>query len=331
MHKPRLLEQVRATIRARQYSLRTEQAYVSWIRRFILFHDKRHPETMGAREVEAFLSHLANDKKVAAATQNQALNALVFLYRAILDIELGTLKGVKRAKNPDRVPLVLTRDEVLAVLSHLDGTTWLMASLLYGAGLRLLECLTLRIKDLDFNGQQIIVQRGKGDKDRRTVLPENLLPHLQQQVERVQELYRQDLKAGCGATYLPDALGRAAPGAVRDPAWQYLFPARQLKRQPTTHEWYRPHAGQSVLQKAVKRAVVKSGVGKAASCHTLRHSFATHLLEAGYDIRTVQELLGHRDVTTTMRYTHVLNKGSLKVLSPLDKLDVVVGYSPAQE
>lgn len=316
--EPRLLDRVREAIRLRHYSTRTEQAYLGWIRRYILFHNQRHPKEMGTAEIEAFLSHLATRQNVAASTQNQALNALVFLYRHVLDRDIGDLDGLIRAKRPYRLPVVFTRDEVQRVLASLDGVHRLMASLLYGSGLRLMECLRLRIKDLDFQRREILVRHGKGGKDRVTMLPDSLIPALQSQLERAQLCHRQDLAEGFGRVYLPKALARKYPNADREWGWQYAFPASKRSIDPRAGEERRHHLHETVLQYAVKRAVRQAGIDKPGSCHTFRHSFATHLLESGYDIRTVQELLGHKDVRTTMIYTHVLNRGGSGVRSPLD-------------
>jgi len=317
---PRLLEQVREAIRVRHYSLRTEQTYVGWIKRFILFHGKRHPRDMGGQEVQQFLSHLAVAGHVAASTQSQALSAVLFLYQQVLKQDIGWLEEVVRAKQPQRVPVVLTQDEVKAVLAHLAGTTWIMATLLYGAGLRLLECLRLRVKDVDFTYNQIVVRDGKGRKDRVTMLPQQVKAPLQRHLHDVQQLHEQDVQAGAGHVYLPYALERKYPNASREWIWQYVFPATRLSRDPRTGIIRRHHVHKLVLQRAVHAAVRKANITKLASGHTLRHSFATHLLEAGYDIRTVQELLGHKDVSTTMIYTHVLNRGGRGVRSPADLL-----------
>ena len=307
-------------IRARHYSLRTEETYVGWIKRFILFHGKRHPRDMGVQEVQQFLSHLAVEGHVAASTQSQALSAILFLYQQVLKQDIGWLDDVVRAKQPHRVPVVLTQDEVTAVLRHLSGTTWIMATLLYGAGLRLLECLRLRVKDVDFTYNQIVVRDGKGRKDRVTMLPQKVKAPLQRHLHDVQQLHAQDVQAGAGHVYLPYALERKYPNASREWVWQYVFPAAQPSRDPRTGIIRRHHVHKLVLQRAVQAAVRQGNIPKAASCHTLRHSFATHLLEAGYDIRTVQELLGHKDVSTTMIYTHVLNRGGRGVKSPADLL-----------
>ena len=316
---PKLLEQVRTVIRTRHYSLSTEQTYIHWIKQYIIFNSKRHPADMGAEEVSAFLSYLAVSRKVAASTQNQALAAILFLYRHVLKQELPWLENVERAKRPTRVPLVFTREEVNSVLSHLSHTSWLMASLLYGSGLRLKECLTLRVKDLDFQYRQIVVREAKGAKDRKTMLPLSLIEPLKQQLLRVKALHERDLREGFGEVYLPYALARKFPHASRDWIWQYVFPSDQLSRDPLSDQLRRHHVSESVLQRAVKDAVRAAGINKPGTCHTLRHSFATHLLENGYDIRTVQELLGHKDLNTTMIYTHVLNRGGKGVKSPLDR------------
>ena len=315
---PKLLDAVRERIRFKHYSIRTERNYVDWIRRFILFHGKRHPREMGAPEVEAFLTHLAARKNVAASTQNQAFSALLFLYRDVLGQQLDAIQSVERARKPARLPVVLTRTEVQAVLAHLEGAHWLMASLLYGAGLRLMECVRLRIKDVEVSRREIVVRDGKGAKDRVTMLPEALVQPLEQQVRRTEERHRQDLAAGYGAVWLPHALARKYPSAPTEPGWQYVFPASRLSVDPRSGVTRRHHADEQGLQRAVKKAVRLAGLNKPASCHTFRHSFATHLLESGYDIRTVQELLGHSDVRTTMIYTHVLNRGGHGVRSPLD-------------
>lgn len=316
---PRLLEQVRARCRVKHYSLRTERVYLYWIRRFIVENGRRHPRDMGAAEVEAFLSRLATRDDVAASTQNQALSALLFLYRQVLDIELPWMESVVRAKRPQRVPVVLTREEVDRLLALLDGHLWLMAALLYGTGMRLMECVRLRVKDVDFGRQEICVRDGKGGKDRRVPLPRRLHDRLGEQVERVRVRHAQDLLAGAGQVWLPHALGRKYPSAGREFGWQYVFPATRISRDPRSGELRRHHVDESSLQRAVKKARAGAGIDKPATCHTLRHSFATHLLEAGHDIRTVQALLGHNDVATTQVYTHVLGRGAGGVLSPLDR------------
>ena len=317
---PRLLDQVRARIRVKHYSIRTEQAYVDWIRRFIRHFGKRHPKDMGAEEISAFLSHLAVVGHVSASTQNQAKSALLFLYKEVLALELPWLNKVESAKAPKRLPVVLTRDEVMAVLSRLEGSHSLIARLLYGTGLRIMECLRLRVKDIDFACGEILVRDGKGAKDRVTMLPESLASALQAHLVRVRELHRQDVEAGHGEVYLPYALDRKYPSAGREWMWQYVFPSASLSVDPRTGIVRRHHVQDQAVQRAIRQAVRDAGVNKPATPHTLRHSFATHLLESGYDIRTVQELLGHSDVSTTMIYTHVLNRGGRGVASPLDRL-----------
>jgi len=316
----RLLDRVRMAVRVRHYSRRTEESYVAWIRRFILFHGKRHPSTMGPAEIERFLSSLAVVGKVSASTQNQALCALLFLYREVLEQDLPWLEDLVRAKRPHRLPVVLTRDEVRAVLGQLDGTPRLMALLLYGAGLRLLECARLRVKDVDLGSCQITVRSGKGDKDRITVLPQTARPGIERQVERVRAQHRADIARGEGWVEVPHALGRKYPNVGREWGWQWVFPATRWYVDRETGQRRRHHLHESVMQRAVKEAVRRAGIAKPATCHTFRHSFATHLLEDGHDIRTVQELLGHRDVRTTMIYTHVLNRGWGGVKSPADRL-----------
>jgi integron integrase len=318
--RPRLLDQVRDALRRRHYSYRTEQTYVDWIRRFVFFTGKRHPRELGAAEVTAFLNHLACERDVAAATQNQALSALLFLYKEVLAMPLPWLEGLERAKRPARMPTVLTVDEVRRLLACMHGTKKLMASLLYGAGLRLRECLKLRVKDVDFGYRQILVRDGKGAKDRVTVLPEPLIEPLRAHLGRVKLLHERDLADGCGDVELPDALARKYPRAPYAWGWKFVFPAYKRSVDPRTGVIRRHHVYENYLIRGVKDAARAAGIAKHVSCHTLRHSFATHLLEAGYDIRTVQELLGHADVSTTMIYTHVLNKGGRGVKSPLDRL-----------
>jgi integron integrase len=318
--KPKLLERVRTILRARHYSLRTEEAYLGWMRRFILFHGKRHPEEMGEAEVAAFLNHLAGERAVAAATQNQALNALLFLYEAVLERKLGVVEGLQRVKRPPKLPVVLEKGEVKAVLRELQGQYRLMGELLYGSGLRLLECLRLRVKDVDFAYLQITLRHAKSGKDRVTMLPVRVVPGLREHLERVRAAHERELADGFGTVWLPEAYERKNPGAVREWAWQWIFPAEKRSVDPVSGREQRHHVGEKNLQNAVKVAVQKARIAKAASCHTFRHSFATHLLENGYDIRTVQELLGHKDVTTTMIYTHVLNRPGIAVRSPLDQV-----------
>ena len=319
MPAPKLLDNVRKIARVKHFSLSTEDSYVYWIRRFIIFHNKRHPKDMAESEIRDFISHLSAHENVAASTQNQALSALLFLYRDVLGIQLQYIDDIERAKRPVKVPTVLSRSEVSAILRHLTGTFQIMTSLLYGSGLRLMECLRLRVKDLDFHYNQIIIRDGKGQKDRVTMLPVPLKPSLARHLNKVKLLHEEDLSDGFGEVFLPYALDRKYPNASKEWAWQYVFPAAKRSIDPRSGKRRRHHVSESVLQRAVKDAVRRAGIAKPASCHTLRHSFATHLLEDGYDIRTVQELLGHKDVSTTMIYTHVLNRGGKGVRSPLEK------------
>jgi len=318
--KPKLLDQVRQAIRTRHYSPKTEESYVHWIKRFIFFHKKRHPAEMGEKEIAQFLSSLASELHVSAATQNQALNGVLFLYREVLRKEIGYVDGVIRAKRPHRLPVVLTRQEVKSTLVALGQSDWLMVMLLYGAGLRLMECLQLRVKDIDFASNQILVLAGKGDKDRHTMLPTAVKDRLAKHLGAIKRQHQSDLERGMGRVALPNALERKYPNTGKEWGWQWVFPATSHYTDPVTGERRRHHLHESVLQKAVKEAVRKAGIPKPATPHTFRHSFATHLLEDGYDIRTVQELLGHRDVSTTMIYTHVLNRGGRGVNSPADRL-----------
>jgi integron integrase len=318
--KPKLLDQVRDAIRARHYSYRTEEAYVGWIRRFILFHHKRHPAEMGPPEITQFLTALAVERHVSASTQNQALAAVLFLYQQVLGCEPGWLDDMVRAKRPQRLPVVLTRQEVQALFVVLDGVGWIMAMLLYGAGLRLMECVQLRVKDVEFSRNEIVVREGKGNKDRVTMLPGAVQGPLQAHLERVHEVHIADLQAGYGRVQMPDALAVKFPNANREWPWQWVFPAARICRDPRFGGPQRFHIHESVLQKAIHAAARDARIGKPVGPHTLRHCFATHLLEMGYDIRTVQELLGHRDVKTTMIYTHVSNRGGRGVESPADRL-----------
>ena len=313
-----LLDKVRNEIRLRHYSIRTEQAYVAWIRRYIQYHNMKHPRKMGKREIKAFLSHLALERKVSSSTQNQAFNALLFLYRTVLEIDLDGNIDAFRAKNSERLPTVMTREETLNVIDAMSGKHKIIAMLLYGGGLRLMDALRLRVKDIDFRQSQIIIRDGKGAKDRITVLPDATKRPLKKHLKTIEEIHQEYLEKGYGSVWLPDALAKKYPNADRDWAWQYVFPATTLSVDLRSGETRRHHLSESSIQKAVKKAVKKAGINKPVSCHTFRHSFATHLLESGYDIRTVQELMGHKDVSTTMIYTHVLNRNKLGVRSPLD-------------
>jgi integron integrase len=315
-----LIDEMRAALRSRHYSRRTEQAYCRWARRFIYFHGKRHPATLAEPEINAFLTHLAVTAKVSASTQTQALSALLFLYRHVLGQPVGELGELIRANESKRLPVVLTREEVRAVLAQLDGDKRLMASLMYGGGLRLMECLRLRVQDLDFSRNEITVRDGKGGKDRMTVLPEALKPALYDQLRRAKVLHDADLAEGWGRVPLPDALDRKYRNAPSEWKWQWVFPQERRWRNPKTGEQGRHHVHETIIQRAMNQAVIKAGIAKHASCHTMRHSFATHLLETGYDVRTIQELLGHKDLRTTMIYTHVLNRGGHGVRSPMDGL-----------
>ena len=317
---PKLLDQVVAKMRVKHYSLRTEKSYTDWIKRYIWYFDKTHPKDMGAAQVEAFLTHLAVERNVSASTQNQAKSALLYLYKEVLGVGLPWLDNVTQAKVPQRLPVVLTQAEVQAVLSRMDGTMWLIASLLYGSGMRIMEVLRLRVKDVDFTRREILVREGKGFKDRVTMLPVSLIEPLKSHLQKVQALHLDDLNAGHGEVFMPMALDRKYPSAGKSWSWQYCFPSVKLSVDPLSKIIRRHHADEKTVQRAVKKAVKLAGIVKLATPHTLRHSFATHLLAGGYDIRTVQELLGHSDVSTTMIYTHVLNKGGKGVSSPLDIL-----------
>ena len=316
--EPKLLDRLREAIRTRHYSQRTEEAYLMWAKRFILFHNKRHPSSMGAEEVNAFLSALALHDRVSASTQNQALNALLFLYRHVLQDPLPWLQDVVRARRPMHLPVVLTPDEVRAVIEHMSGVPHIVAQLLYGSGLRLMEAMTLRVKDVDFTRRQLTVRDTKGKRDRSTMLAESAMTALRRHLEDVRELHNEDLHDGFGAVAMPDSLARKLPYASKDWAWQWIFPATSRYTERETGVERRHHLHETVVQRAVRQATLASGIPKRVTCHTFRHSFATHLLERGHDIRTIQELLGHRDVATTMIYTHVLRLGARGVRSPLD-------------
>ncbi|MGB5738271.1 MAG: integron integrase [Woeseia sp.] len=324
-----LFEAVRETFRLHHYSYRTEQTYIAWIQRFIRFNNKRHPREMGAPEIQAFLSSLAVDGRVAASTQNQALSAILFLYRKVLQIDLPWMDDIVRAKRPVRVPVVMNQDEVALVLNAMQGTHWLMASLLYGSGLRLTECLRLRVQDIDFEYLQLTVRDGKGGKDRRTMLPQSLVPHVHRHLEWVRTVHQHDLDRNLPGVSLPWAIDRKYVNAAREWKWQYLFPASRYAFIRDNDGNRRHHLHPSVLTRAVKIAVKQANIIKRISCHTFRHSFATHLIEMGYDIRTVQELLGHSDIKTTMVYTHVLKRGGRAVKSPVDLLLPLPASRPA--
>jgi integron integrase len=318
--KPRLLDQVRAAIRARHYSRRTEKSYIGWIRRFIFFHKKRHPLEMGKKEVSAYLTHLATARNVSASTQTQALSALLFLYRHVLSKELGEMKEIVRAKPTRRLPIVLSPEEVYRLMRELDGLNRLLAMLLYGSGMRLMESMRLRVKDIDFEMNQIVVRAGKGDKDRVTILPGVIREDLRKQIERARRLHERDIAGGAGWVELPMAIENKWPTAAREIGWQWVFPATRTYVDTATARRRRHHIHETVLQRAIKEASRRARIDKPVSCHTLRHTFATDLLGHGYDIRTVQELLGHTDVSTTMIYTHVLKRGAAGVRSPADGL-----------
>jgi integron integrase len=314
----KLLDQVSDAIRVKHYSSRTEKTYKDWIMRYILFHNKRHPKDMGAEEIQAFITYLATERHLSASTQKQALSAVIFLYRHVLHMDIALPSDIFRAEKSETLPVVLTHQETMSVINKMTGVTQLMAKILYGSGLRLMECLRLRVKAIDFGNHQIIVRDGKGEKDRATMLPDALIPDLQMHLETVRVIHQQDLKAGYGEVYLPYALARKYPNAAKEWMWQYIFPASARSVDPETKKIRRHHLDESVLQKAVRQAARIVGIDKPVSPHTFRHSFATQLLQSGYDIRTIQELLGHKDVKTTMIYTHVLQRGGMAVKSPLD-------------
>lgn len=318
MSNKKLLEQVSEIIKMKHYSIRTEKSYTYWMKKYYFFHNKKNPKDMGEKEITEFLSFLANVENVSASTQNQALNALIFLYKEVLHRDNIQVNNFIRAKTPKRIPVVLSVEEVNKVLSNLKGVYWLIGSLLYGSGLRLMEVLRLRVKDIDFAYRQILIRDAKGAKDRRTMLPEKLVKHLKRQIQKRKILHQEDLEEDQGYVYLPNAIANKYTKAERQFNWQYVFPANRRVIYTKTQNEYRHHLHESAVQRAIKQAVRKTGITKEAGCHTLRHSFATHLLQNGYDIRTVQELLGHKDIRTTMIYTHVLNKGGLSVRSPLD-------------
>ncbi|MEG8990433.1 integron integrase [Ignavibacteria bacterium 4148-Me] len=316
-NKPKLLDKVRLTLRANHYSRKTEEAYIGWIKRYILFHNKRHPNEMGKDEIQKFINHLAVDQNVSASTQNQALQAILYLYKNVLDKEVGWLDDIKHATRIKHLPVVFSRNETAKIFEHLNGVPKLVVSLLYGSGLRLSEALSLRIKDIDFEYKQIIVRDGKGEKDRHTVLPSSIIPELKKHLNEVYKQHKKDLSKGKGETILPYALDKKYPNAAKEFGWQYAFPADKFIKHNDSGKIIRWHIHESTIQRAVKDAIKKAGIIKQGSPHTFRHSFATHLLENGHDIRTIQELLGHSSVKTTMIYTHVLNRG-LGVKSPLD-------------
>ena len=318
MSKLKLLDMVINQIRLKHYSIRTEESYVSWIKRFILFHNKQHPKKMGEEEVERFLSHLAVNRKVSASTQNQALSAILFLYKNVLKKELKFIKNTVSAKRHRHIPVVFTREEIEKIFTHLKGTPWLVANLLYGSGLRLMESIRLRIQDINFDYNQIIVRSGKGEKDRKTILPLSLKSSLKMQLEKVKIIHAEDIRDGFCDVFLPYALSKKYQNASKEFGWQWVFPSSRRSIDPRTGIERRHHINETVIQRAVKNAIHEASINKNGSCHTFRHSFATHLLENGYDIRTIQKLLGHKDVRTTMIYTHVINRGNLGVKSPLD-------------
>lgn len=316
--KPKLLDQVRQIIRVKHYSMRTEESYTTWIKRFIFFHNKRHPIKMGEKEIGQYITYLAKERKVSASTQNQALCAIVFLYKNVLKKDLGNINSIFWSKRPKKIPVVFTKEEVIEVLSNLKGTHWLIGMLLYGSGLRLSESLELRVKDIDFGYNQVMIRDSKGEKDRVTMLPQKIVEPLKEHLGKVKEIHREDLNNGYGSVYLPYAIERKYTNAKYEWGWQYVFPATRISTDPRSGIQRRHHLYDTVIQKAVKQAIINAGITKQASCHTFRHSFATHLLESGYDIRTIQELLGHKNVETTMIYTHILNQGGKGVRSPAD-------------
>ena len=316
--KPRLLVQIRQVIRVKHYSLRTEESYINWIKRFTFFHNKKHPIEMGEKEIREFITHLAKNEKVSGSTQNQALCAMVFLYKNVLKKELENTISIYWAKRPKKLPVVFSKNEAIAVLNKLKGTHWLVGMLLYGSGLRLSESLELRVKDIDFDYNQIIVRDAKGEKDRSTMLPQKIIKPLKEHLEKVKIIHENDLKNGFGTVYLPYAIERKYLNAKFEWNWQHFFPATKISTDPRSGVQRRHHLYDTVIQKAIKQAIRDAGITKHASCHTFRHSFATHLLESGYDIRTIQELLGHNNVETTMIYTHVINQGGKGVRSPAD-------------
>ncbi|MDD3807422.1 MAG: integron integrase [Candidatus Marinimicrobia bacterium] len=317
-NKPRLLDQVRQVIRIKHYSLRTEESYINWIKRFIFFHNKRHPIEMGEKEIGEFITHLAKNKKVSASTQNQALCAIIFLYKNVLEKKLENTISIYWSKRPKKLPVVFTQNEAIEVLNKLKGTHWMVGMLFYGSGLGLSESMELRVKDIDFGYNQVIVRDSKGEKDRSTMLPQKIIQTLKDHLEKVKIIHEKDLKNGFGNVYLPYAIERKYPNAKYEWGWQYVFPATKISTDPRSGVQRRHHLYDTVIQKAVKQAIKDAGITKHASCHTFRHSFATHLLESGYDIRTIQELLGHKNLETTMIYTHVINQGGKGVRSPAD-------------
>lgn len=318
---PGLFEVIRSKIRVKHYSIRTEKSYIQWIKSYLNFYSLQHPRELDAEQIETYLTHLAVKRKVSASTQNQALSALLFLYKQVLEIELPYLDGVTRAKRSTRVPVVFTPEEAASVIQNLQPPYSLMARLLYGSGLRLMECVRLRVKDVDYHYKTITVRSGKGGKDRVTLLPDLVVDDLKFQMAKVKEIHSIDQQAGQGFVYLPFALERKYPYANRDWGWQYVFPAQNRSIDPRSGVERRHHIGEQSLQRAIKRSIIKAGISKQASTHTFRHSFATHLLQAGYDIRTVQDLMGHKDIRTTQIYTHVLERGGNAVKSPLDVLE----------